>query len=117
IFTVTLTPCPTASYIAVWLFGGGPGLNFDFARLSFHVPMMASVCAMQDSEDVMNIHTARKATTRLTPIKVLRILIVSPCKMLSSDNRTPPPSLSRCLMLHISRRAHHSASAVDCLRH
>src|SRR5262249_62354585 len=88
-----------ASYVAVWLFGGGPGLNFDFARFSFHVPMMASVCAMQDSEDVMNIHTARKATTPLTPIKVLRILIVSPCKMLSSDSRTPLTSLSRCLML------------------
>src|SRR5271170_5316167 len=29
----------------LWLFGGGPGLNFDFATLSCHVPNLDSSCA------------------------------------------------------------------------
>src|SRR5262245_16627729 len=77
-----------ASYVTVRLFGGGPGLNFDFARLSFHVPMMGSVCAKPDSGDKTTRHTARKATTLPTSIKVLRILITPPYKMLFALNQT-----------------------------
>src|SRR5712692_10205186 len=36
---------PAARNVSVWLLGGGPGLNVDFARLSSHVPTWASFCA------------------------------------------------------------------------
>src|SRR5215467_1508043 len=100
----------------VWLFGGGPGLYFDFARLSFHVPMMGSVCAKLESDDVANKHIARKATTIPTPIKVLRILIASPYKMLSSDSRTLLLGNRAVKRFRVRRRVLHGASTVGCLR-
>jgi hypothetical protein len=36
------TPCPAAEKVTVPLFGAGPGLYFDFATSSFHVPMRGS---------------------------------------------------------------------------
>jgi hypothetical protein len=42
---VTFRPCPSAWMLSVWLFGGGPGLYFDFARLSCHVPTKGLLCA------------------------------------------------------------------------
>src|SRR6185503_14555232 len=46
------TPCnravhcgPAALNIRICLWGGGPGLNVDFARLSSHVPTRSSPCA------------------------------------------------------------------------
>src|SRR5260370_22288464 len=35
-------PLPACSIVTVLLLGGGPGLNVDFARLSFHVPTKGS---------------------------------------------------------------------------
>src|SRR4051812_9444861 len=41
---VFLKSCPTPSKLRVWLFGGGPGVNFDFSRLSFHGPIRRLLC-------------------------------------------------------------------------
>src|SRR4029450_7603674 len=41
-----LAPCPAAVNVTVELFGEGPGVNFDFATLSFQLPMPGTgVCA------------------------------------------------------------------------
>src|SRR6516165_2660444 len=37
--------CPSCSNEAVWLLGAAPGGNFDFSRLSFHIPRSGLLCA------------------------------------------------------------------------
>src|SRR5262245_4724080 len=44
--TTAFTPSPAAEKVTVALFGAGPGLNFDFARLIVQLPIPgAGVCA------------------------------------------------------------------------
>src|SRR4030095_5291242 len=40
---VTFSPWPAGSTFTVRLWGIGPGLYFDFATLSFHVPILGSL--------------------------------------------------------------------------
>src|SRR5882762_1120257 len=42
---VSFRSCPAPSKFRVWDFGGGPGLNFDLSRLSFHFPISGLVWA------------------------------------------------------------------------
>src|SRR2546428_11338489 len=50
---------PFASYVMVRLLGGGPGMNFDFVRFIFHVPMRGSLCAAATDASTATRHTAR----------------------------------------------------------
>src|SRR5258708_6907369 len=61
---VYLTPsAPQASIFSVWLFGAGPGSNFDFARFIFHVPMLLS--AAMTVMPSTNIDTTTTANAEL----------------------------------------------------
>jgi len=43
--TLTLMVWPSAVYVRISRAGGGPGVYFDFATLSAHVPIRGSSCA------------------------------------------------------------------------
>src|SRR5882672_10037591 len=53
---------PFISYVIVRLLGAGPGMNFDFARLIFHVPMRGSLSAATDASAPTR-HNARTIGT------------------------------------------------------
>src|SRR4029077_20388850 len=64
-FRVYFTSPPVTSYVRVWLFGGGPGLNFDCAGLSSHVPAAGSApCAERLMGRKPRVSTAPKASVR-----------------------------------------------------
>src|SRR6516162_6559239 len=65
-FAIIFSCCPVTSYVRVSLFGGGPGLSFDFPRFSSHVPAKGSlVCADRLTMD-------RVAVARIKPRAAVR---------------------------------------------
>src|ERR1700675_1739397 len=48
--TFLIPPATAAIFAVVGLFGGGPGLNLDFARFIFQVPTNGSFCAHAPTE-------------------------------------------------------------------
>src|SRR3954447_19630775 len=62
--TSTLRPGPADAIVSVNSFGAGPGLNFDFETLSFHVPFAGSLsCASATLHDTTANRIARSPGT------------------------------------------------------
>src|SRR5262245_50160708 len=62
--TSTFRPEPAESIVAVISFGAGPGLNLDFATLSFHVPFAGSLsCASATPHHATTTTPARSPGT------------------------------------------------------
>src|SRR5450759_5327125 len=57
---------PAAVIVITLFFGAGPGTYFDFATLSFHVPMAGSLCADTARVDPMTSDSPPSNTTEVT---------------------------------------------------
>ena len=62
----TWRPDVAAVIVIMLFFGAGPGTYFDFATLSFHVPMAGSLCADTARVDPMTNDSPPSNTTELT---------------------------------------------------
>src|ERR1700730_3617468 len=69
--TVTLKPSLEDSYVRVSLLNGCPELNFDFSRLSFHVPLNGSLCARKTPDTAK----VKKTTAKIVRVRFMGYLL------------------------------------------
>src|SRR3954452_517436 len=96
---VFLKSCPTPSKLRVWLFGGGPGVNFDFSRLSFHLPTNRLLCVSPTCDGA--VASAADSSPKISMVRRFMLsssvyyrfpLVASytpgPCKMVDGQGRS-----------------------------
>src|SRR6266576_4980923 len=72
--------------VTAWLFGGGPGLNFDFATFSFQAPVWGSSAARRPTETMSVIRAS---------VIVLAFIFSSPF-VYKTVTKIPPILAPRC---------------------
>src|SRR5260370_38040385 len=86
VWVVFLIFCPSCWKLAVWLLGDVPGVNFDFSRLSFHVPSSGLLCASPACGKAVATAKPSKAIV----VKLRRFIIILPKHVVGFGNARRP---------------------------
>src|SRR5215831_13665842 len=87
--------CPSATKVRVVLRGGGAPMYFDFARLSFHVPISGLLCANAISGIAVASRAAKKSGAMDVKAIVVRRFMMLSCGLAGAlkdvRNTAPEP--------------------------
>src|SRR6267142_3921438 len=81
---VSFRSCPAPSKFRVWDFGGGPGLNFDLSRLSFHTPISGLVWANPTCRAAMANKAAEKPA--ISMVRRFLMFLLAACRLIFLDS-------------------------------